>query len=330
MSGTIRGRGDRAGNGMNVDCHTRFWNDPSQLGEAISSRLGMIGHPDRDPLDATPAAHARATATMDLVLVHGFRAARLGANVPVEAVADHVRRLPERRRGVAGIDPLAPDIEDRLAAANELGVTLVSVSPVLAGFHPAHTSAMRLYEQCADRSLPVFVTMDEPLPPTVILEFGRPVPWAEVARACPDLTLVFCGGGWPWIDEVLALAAAHPRVHVVLPGAPMGARRLHQALCTAQDLAVLDRVLPGSGFPRWMPEEAIQALFSVNDETRQLGGPTIPRTTLASIASGNALRTLGVEPPDQRPTSADHAEASDSDFDELITPSSGLPNRMRR
>ncbi len=232
---------------------------------------------------------------VDASLVIGHRAELTEAYVPNELIADFVGRDQQHRLGIAGIDPLAESAEQDLLNAIELGLVGISVSPSHAGFHPTHSSAMRVYEQCCDYGLPVIVTMPQPIPSSAILDFAKPIHWDEVARIFPNLRIMFTQIGYPWIDELLVLAGKHQHVFAEVSGVATRPWQVYNALSTAWSLNVMDRLLFGSGFPISSPQQAIEALYSVNVSIKGTPLPPIPRARVKEIVERDAFDCLGIE-----------------------------------
>ncbi len=280
---------------MIIDCHTRHWSDARQLGTETAELLAQ-GSPDSwaEPT-GDAASHGRATACIDASLVIGHRADLVGAHVPNELIADFVAREPQSRLGIAGIDPLADTVEFDLSSALDLGMVGVAVSPSLAGFHPTHSSAMRVYEWCCEHGKPVIVTMPQPVPSKAVLDFARPVHWDEVARIFPELHILFTQMGYPWIDEMLVLAGKHKHVFAEVSGVATRPWQVYNALSTAWSLNVTDRLLFGSGFPMSTPQLAIEALYSVNVSIKGTMLPPIPRARVKEIVERDALTCLGID-----------------------------------
>ncbi|MFO0873754.1 MAG: amidohydrolase family protein [Phycisphaerales bacterium] len=280
---------------MITDLHTRVWNAPDQFGAEIS-RLLRLRQSDRwIRLDASAAALNAATECVDVAVVHGFRAQRLDAHIPSELIAEVVRAAPDRRLGVAGVDPMAGDPRGQVDAAAALGMIGISVSPMAAGFHPTHSQAMRLYERCSERGLPVFVSRGVPLSPSGILEFGRPSAWDEVARSFPTVPIVIGELGYPWVDETLVLVGKHENVWAEVSGVASRPWQLYNAMLTAFSLGVMEKLLFGSGFPHETPARAIENLYSLNALGHGTQLPSVPRATVRAIVERDSLRALGVE-----------------------------------
>ncbi|MDP7006217.1 MAG: amidohydrolase family protein [Phycisphaerales bacterium] len=279
---------------MIIDCHTRLWSDARQLGPETASHLST-GSPDswiEQCGDA--AAHGRAMSCVDASLVLGHRADLAGAYVPNELIASYVSRDQQHRLGIAGIDPLASTIEHDLSSAVDLGLVGIAISPSLAGFHPTHSAAMKVYEKCCEQQLPVIVTIPQPIPASAILDFARAIHWDEVARTFPELRIMFTQMGYPWIDELLVLAGKHKHVFAEVSGVATRPWQVYNALSTAWSLDVMDRLLFGSGFPISSPQHAIESLYSVNVSIKGTPLPPIPRAKVKDIVERDALKCLGI------------------------------------
>jgi predicted TIM-barrel fold metal-dependent hydrolase len=279
---------------MIVDLNTHVWANLDQLGPEIAARRRSLAVGDGSQLDASPAAHERNMGCVDGAVVLGFRADRLGARIPNEFIAEFAARDPRRRVGVAGIDPMSDDAIDELETAVGLGLVGIAVCPAVQGFHPTHSDAMRVYERCAELSLPVFVTLQEPLTPAAVLEFARPSAWDEVARSLPQLPIMLGQLGHPWIDETLMLIGKHEHVFADISGVASRPWQLYNALLSATSMGVMDKLLFGSGFPNETPAGAIESVYTVNAYSHGTQLPSIPRASLRDIIEKDSLACLGV------------------------------------
>ena len=294
---------------MIVDCATRVFNNPEQLGRETAEALRRSTAMRGTRIESTAAAHEKQLAPVAAALVHGFRSRLLDAGIPNEFVAEVVRSNPGRLAGIAGIDPMAPDAAAQLERAVELGLVGVTVSPSAQGFHPAHSDAMRLYARIEQLGLPLFVGRPGPLVASGTLEFDRPSGFDEVARLHPKLRIVIGELGWPWVDECLAMLMKHQNVFAEISGVSSRPWQLYNALLGAQSLGVLDRLFFGSGFPYEQPAKAIENLYSVNAYAHGTQLPAIPRTALRSIAERDPFAVLGIDSPAARAVRARPAAA---------------------
>ena len=280
---------------MVIDIHTQIWSNPEQLGRERADGLRRQQVQHWGQFDASVAAHEEAMRCVDGAVVLGFRSDRLGALIPNEYVAEFVARDQQRRIGVAGIDPMSSDVDRQLDAALSLGLSGITLSPAYQGFHPQHSTAMRLYERCVEAALPVFVTLDAPISASAVLDFARPVLWDDVARTLPSLTLVFGQLGHPWIDETLILLAKHPNVYADISGVAGRPWQLYNAMLNAVSLGVMDKLLFGSGFPYQSPAKIIESMYSLNTYSHGTQLPSIPRTQIRGIVERNSLACLGID-----------------------------------
>lgn len=297
---------------MIIDVRSFVWSSLDQFGREVAGRLRTRAAERFEQYEGVMAQHDRAMTCVDAALVFGFRSERLGARIPNELVAEFVTGNPRRRLGVGGIDPMSHDAISQVNQCIELGLVGVTVSPACQGFHPAHSTAMRVYERCAELNLPVFVTMIEPLTASAMLEFGRAAHWDEVAQAFPNLPIVFGGFGYPWVDETLMMLGKHARLYADISGVATRPWQLYNALLSAAGMGVMEKLLFGSGFPFDTPESAIENMYSVNAHSHGTQLPSVPRSQIRGIVERDAIACLGIDVDvvAERTTSPDEAVAS--------------------
>ena len=299
---------------MIIDLNTQVWANLDQLGKELAGRVRKQSNQIGGSIDGSSAAHERAATCVDGSVILGFRSQLLGAHIPNEFVAEYVAKDPSRRVGIAGIDPMSDDCIDQIDAAVGLGLAGIAVSPTCQGFHPSHSDAMKVYERCADLSLPLFVITQQPLTPAAQLEFARPASWDEVARALPKLPIVISQLGHPWIDETLLLLSKHECVFADISLVASRPWQLYNALLNAFSMEVMDKLLFGSGFPLETPARAIESLYTVNAFSHGTQLPSVARASIRSIVERDSLACLGI---DSEITAASHR--ADLDEDEAMT-----------
>ncbi|UCD74445.1 MAG: amidohydrolase family protein [Phycisphaerales bacterium] len=280
---------------MIVDLNTNIWSSLDQLGPEVAERIRRNQTAHWGQFEASAAAHERAMSCVDAAVVRGFRSDMLEASIPNELIAEFVSKDPGRRVGVAGVDPMSDDAEEQLCSAVALGLAGITISPACQGFHPTHSSAMRIYERCDTLSLPVFVTLLEPLTPSAMLEFGRPALWDEVGRSFPTLKIVISQLGHPWIDEALILLGKHQNVYADIAGVAGRPWQLYNALLAASANGVMGKLMFGSGFPHDTPAKAIEMLYSVNGFAQGTQLPSVQRAQIRGIVERDSLLCLGIE-----------------------------------
>ncbi|MEL7239563.1 MAG: amidohydrolase family protein [Planctomycetota bacterium] len=221
----------------------------------------------------------------------------MGRGNVAPAIVEGLRRLEYRGYDSAGVATVKDGALDRLAEADEaLGLRGVTLSPSNQGFHPTDSRAMAIFEQCQARSLPLLLHPGGHLSEQSRLEFARPVLLDEVARTFPKLKIVIAQLGQPWVDETCVLLAKHANVLADVSGLLNRNWQAYQALVTAYQFGVSDKLLFGSDFPYTNAAGCIEALYSINQMVKGTNLPTVPREALRGIVERDALALLGLEP----------------------------------
>jgi len=274
---------------MIVDCHTQVWDS--------NAWLGRTARDGGEPLEADTARHLAAVDPVDHAFVLGLKSRYLGAEIPNTFLATYVRRYASKMIGFAGIDPTDPGAADEVKVAQEeLQLKGVTIAPALQNFHPTDSRAMRLYELCVQRGLPVVIDQNHRTP-AAKLEFARPLLLDEVAREFPELRLVLTHVGYPWCEEALALLGKHRHVYASIAGLLRRPWLTYNTLLAACEYGVMDKLLFGSDFPYRSPAAGIEALYSVNQVSHGTNMSTIPREQLRGIVERDALKLLGINHP---------------------------------
>ena len=143
------------------------------------------------------------------------------AVVSNEAVAEVVRRHPDRFVGSGTVNPLGkPGAVARAVRrlVRELGMKVIRLEPYMygdgvTGLAPNDKHYWPVYLEAQELGVAVAIQVGHtgPLLPS---ECGRPIYLDEVALAFPELTIVGCHLGQPWHEEMMTLAWKHPNVYV--------------------------------------------------------------------------------------------------------------------
>ena len=142
---------------MIVDLHTRVWSSIEELGPSVAETARRRSTGPWTQQAATADVHAEAMEPVACAAILGFESGLLNASIGPEKVAAAVATNPEKNIGFVGIDPMLGGAVERLEAALDMGLVGVTLSPAAAGFHPADTRAMALYEACVAKGVPVLV-----------------------------------------------------------------------------------------------------------------------------------------------------------------------------
>jgi predicted TIM-barrel fold metal-dependent hydrolase len=289
---------------MIVDCHTHVWQSPDQLGQLV---LGDLVRPSRARFSRTgrsmvttiPAAdaeyHWSQASMVDKSIVLGFKSRYLRAEIPNRYVADYVNRFPQKLIGFAGIDPTESSAVDELRfSRHDLRMRGITLSPPNQDFHPTDTRAMRVYALAEELEMPVLIHPGSPFTEQSKMEFGRPVLLDEVARTFPRLRIIIAQMGHPWVDETICLLGKHQHVFTDISGMLRRPWQAYNALVSAYQYGVMDKLLFGSDFPYTSATECIEALYSLNQIAHGTNLPIVPREALRGIVERDALALLGL------------------------------------
>lgn len=291
---------------MIVDCHTHIWQSPDQLGQLDlgNSLRSQRKRPTRVTGEkagwrAVPAAdpdhHWAQSGTVDKSIVLGFKSRYLHAEIPNRFVADYVSRFPKKLIGFAGIDPTERGAAAEVRTAKEdLQLRGITVSPANQDFHPSDTRAMEVYAEAERLGMPILIHPSGQFTEQSKLEYGRPYLLDEVARSFPGLRIIIAQLGQPWIDETICMLGKHNNVLADVSGMLSRPWQAYNALVSAHQHGVIDKLLFGSDFPYTSATECIEALYSINQLAQGTNLPIVPREALRGIVERDALALLGL------------------------------------
>jgi predicted TIM-barrel fold metal-dependent hydrolase len=244
-----------------------FARDP--MFESLRRWTGVFEVPDELPLDLTLQALAAAGVSRALVCAwHGPSGALIGN----DQVAAWVRSAPEVLVGVASVDISRPmeAVRELRRAVKELGMRALRVLPWLWNLPPNDRRYYPLYAECIELGIPFCLQVGHtgPMRPS---EPGRPIPYLdEVALDFPELVIVGGHIGYPWTDEMIALATKYPNVYIDTSAYKV--KRYPASLREYMRGHGRRKVLFGSNFPMLMPAACLADLdaLALDDEARRL------------------------------------------------------------
>lgn len=139
-----------------------------------------------------------------------------GPLIPNELVYEFTQKYPERIYGVAAVDLSQPmkAVAELRKCVNEYGFKALRIVQWLWEKPPTDPLYYPLYAECVNLGIPVCLQVGHtgPLMPS---ETGRPIPYIDqIALHFPDLEIV-CGHiGYPWTQEMIAVATKHENVYI--------------------------------------------------------------------------------------------------------------------
>ncbi len=290
---------------MIVDCHTHIWASTDQLGRGLAPFL----HRSADAISAEPADHAISAASVTCTFVMGYRSRFLDADVPNSFIGDYIASRGAHLIGIAAADPTDPDaLADAEQCLDRTEFRGLVVSPCDQNFHPADSRASGLYALANERRAVLFVRQGMHFHAASRMEYARPILLDEIAREFPSLTMVITSLGYPWIHETLALLGKHERLFADIAGVVRHPWLAYNALATAHQYGVMDKVLLGSGFPVMTAAAAIETVYRLHEMTHGTDLPTVPREALRGMIERDSLAALGIAREGDYPPPVDDTE----------------------
>jgi len=139
-----------------------------------------------------------------------------GELISNDSVAELVQAHPDRVVGIASADLSRPmeAVRTLRRCVTEYGFKGLRIVPWLWNLPPDDRRYYPLYAACCELGVP-FMTQIGYTGPLCPSDPGRPIPYLEnVLLEFPELVVVGGHVGFPWFDEVVALAGKFPRLYV--------------------------------------------------------------------------------------------------------------------
>ncbi len=200
-------------------------------------------------------------AGVDMVMVpsaqiRSFQRKEMMADYSVEEIHNVVSQNPARLKGLYGINPYK-----KLAGVREMEEAVTKYGFIGAHSHcygferPVnHRDYWPYYAKCVELDIPVVMQIGhsaEAMPSAL----AQPILLDDIAIYFPELRIVAAHTGWPWVDELIAMAWKHPNVYI-------GTSMHYPRYWTPSMIAFLNsrgigKVLFGSDYPGLSYSEAL-------------------------------------------------------------------------
>ncbi len=280
---------------MIIDCHTHVGEQRHFRGEFLADAARAWG-PDYTPA-RTLEQHWEAVAEVDYAIVLAFAAPGIGFDVPNDYVAGYVSEHPEKLIGFASVDPARRGAVEELRHAVDAGLRGLKLAPTYQGFDPLGSEAMAVYEAAEDLDLPIIWHQGTTFVRTARLEYAMPVQIDSVAIRHPGLRIVIAHLGHPWIDDALVVVRKHPNVYADVSALHSRPWQLYNALVSALEYRVTDKLLFGTDWPFSTVAEMVEALRRVNRFTKGTSLPRVPDEVVGGIVTRPTLDLLELGSP---------------------------------
>jgi predicted TIM-barrel fold metal-dependent hydrolase len=268
--------------------------------EAIRSGGEYLEWAKRHFKDAAPDAIS-IEATAEMYRQHRMMAVLLGKDartntrlpaIPNDSIATAVRNHPDVFFGFGSVDP-HQDIEwcvEEVHRCHELGLLGLKFQQAVQGFFPNEERYYPIYQAAADLGMVCLFHMGTtgigagaPGGLGIRLEYCRPILIDRIAADLPNLTIIGAHPGWPWTDELLAMAVHKGNLYIDLSGwAP---KYFPPTLVQYARTVLKEKVLFGTDWP----------LLTVERWEGEFAALNFPAEVTEKIMLTNAIRVLGLE-----------------------------------
>lgn len=280
---------------MIVDVHTHVWECPCHIGEAFIHDAKITAGAGYKDIHVDLDRHWEAMQPVDRAIVLGFRARHVGVLVPNEYVAEYAGKHPEKLIGFASVDPQDPDAVEQLDdAIQRLNLRGLKMGPIYQNVAPTDSRFRRIMKRCEELNIPVLIHQGTTFCANVSLEISRPILLQPLALEFPKLRMVIAHMGHPWIDETMVLIRKNRNFFADISALYYRPWQFYNALISAKEYGVLDRLLFGSDYPFTTPQSSMDALRKVNEMAAGTNLPRIPEDALEALIHRDSLDLLGL------------------------------------
>jgi predicted TIM-barrel fold metal-dependent hydrolase len=182
-------------------------------------------------------------------------------------------------------------LEEIEHAIKNLGLLGIKYQPPVQGFAPSDKQFYPIWDLLQSLGAPVLIHCGttaigagEPGGLGFKISYGRPYHIDEIAADFPRLNIVAAHPGWPWTEELIAVALHKKNVSIDISG--WGPKYVPAPLKFDMQRRLQDKVLFGSDYPGWSPGQCCDEWEMENFR---------PGVT-DKLFRDNAIRILGLGP----------------------------------
>lgn len=134
--------------------------------------------------------------------------------LPNDYYAEIVSQFPDKFIGFAGIDPLKKKKAiQEIKRSYELGLRGIAIRPFMFQIPPTDKKMYPIYSTCVEFDIPIWFHISINYS-TNTMEVERPIYLDVVAQDFPELKIIAGHGGWPWVNEMVAVAWRNPNIYI--------------------------------------------------------------------------------------------------------------------
>jgi predicted TIM-barrel fold metal-dependent hydrolase len=194
----------------------KFWSGPEM--KEMSERV-LGGHTPQGVEPAQFVAQMEeagfAKVLISAVKMGSYRGKWMANDFSNKEVYEMIKDHPGRLLGMAGYDPLniVQSLRDLEVAVKEYGFKGVYAHLLGWDMRPDDRRMYPCYAKCIELNIPFSMQIGHSLE-LMPSEAGRPIYIDKVALDFPDLKFIGSHTGWPWCDELIAMASKHKNVYM--------------------------------------------------------------------------------------------------------------------
>ena len=129
-----------------------------------------------------------------------------------------------------------------------------------------------------------------------MLKYSMPLLVDEIAQAFPDLRFVIAHMAHPWQRDCAVVLRKHANVYADVSGSGwVRPWQAWEAFILMQEWGVTHKLLFGSDFPFWTPQQGMDEMRRLNDQVEGTNLPRIREEVFEEIIHRDSLELLGLE-----------------------------------
>ena len=233
-------------------------------------------HASEDPLADYLGTYERLNATA-VVIKARDASSTFGFRIPNEVVADFCRTHADRYLGFASVDPHRGEdaIREFEAAIRELELRGLNIQCFEHQLNIDDARLYPFYAKCVELDVPVNIHCGINFSTNTSMMHGHPLGLDRVMCTFPRLRVCASPPGWPWVNELLAVAWRHPNVWIgtvaMRPKLMATPHSGYEPLLQYGRTVLKDKMLFGTGFPMMPIQDCLDEFMALEmaDDTRR-------------------------------------------------------------
>ena len=222
-----------------------------------------------------------------------YRKRAMAVDIEHEHIATLAQAHPERIIGMAGLDPMSgmEGVRALERAVHDYGFRGAHVHPFGFGIPLNSREWWPFFTKAAELDVPVVFQTGhsaEFMPSAC----GKPILLDDIAIWFPELRLVGAHTGWPWVEELIAMAWKHPNVYIATSGhAPKYWDPKLVRFLNARNRGI-GKVMWGTDYPLILHEESLAQIADLD----------LKPEALAALLHDTAASVFGLPPRPLEPS----------------------------